>query len=343
MSTVDVYEFAPSADTFRLERKHRPSQPLGPHEVRVDVTAVSLNYRDHIALNNLAKRPVGGKIPCSDGAGVVAQVGSEVTLWKVGDRVMGSFFATWREGPFLMKYHQHDLGGTVDGMLAKSVTLAETALVATPGYLTDIEASTLPCAGLTAYQALFVRGGLASGQSVLCLGTGGVSVFALQLAHAAGAQVYVTSSSDEKLTRAKGMGAVATINYRTHPEWQKAVFEATSQRGVEHVVEVGGPGTFEKSMQSVTAGGHIALIGVLTGFGPPAASLFPLVAKNVRLNGIYVGSQAMFQEMNRFLEEHQIHPVVDRVFPYHEAPRAFEHLASGNHFGKVVIDVATPE
>lgn len=343
MHDIDVFEYAPTADKYRLERKHRPVKQLGSHQVRVAVKAVSLNYRDHIALHNLARRQVGGRIPCSDGAGVVEEVGEGVTRWKVGDRVMGSFFATWEKGPFQMAYHQHDLGGTVDGMLGSFVTLEETSLVATPGYLSDLEASTLPCAALTAYHALFVRGQLSAGQTVLCLGTGGVSVFALQFAAAAGAQVLITSSSDEKLARAVELGATHTINYRSHAEWQKVVDELTAHRGVDHVVEVGGPGTFDRSMQSVSAGGHIALIGVLTGFGPPTGSLFPLVARNIRLNGIYVGSQEMFNEMNQFLESHQLHPVIDRVFPYDQSRQAFEWLASGHHFGKVVIDLSATQ
>jgi NADPH:quinone reductase-like Zn-dependent oxidoreductase len=180
---------------------------------------------------------------------------------------------------------------------------------------------------------------LAEGETVLCLGTGGVSIFALQLAKAAGARVIVTSSSDEKLRQASEMGADETINYRENPDWEKVVFEKTNQQGVDHVIEVGGPGTLEKSMSSAGAGGSIALIGVLTGFDAPDASLFPLVTKNLDLSGIYVGNREMFERMNAFLTEHEIRPVIDREFAFEEADEAYDYLESGSHFGKVVMRV----
>ena len=309
-----------------------------PREVLVRVRAVSLNYRD--LLNLRAASPGSLRlpfVPCSDGAGEVIAVGSEVTQWKPGDRVAGIFFRDWIEGPFALAYHKAALGGSAPGMLAEQVVLPEHALVRIPEHLTHTEAACLPCAGVTTWQALFTRGGLQPGQTVLALGTGGVSIFALQLAKAAGARFIITSSSDEKLARARELGAAETVNYRTTPDWDKEVWRLSGKRGVDHVMEVGGPGTLEKSLNCVAAGGQVALIGVLTGFGPPTATLFPLTARNASMNGIYVGSRADFQALNAFVTEHRIQPVIDRIFPWPDAPAAYAHLESGSHFGKVVI------
>jgi NADPH:quinone reductase-like Zn-dependent oxidoreductase len=314
-----------------------PPSP-GPRDVVVHVRAVSLNYRD--LLNLQAARPGGLPlpfVPCSDGAGEVVAVGSEVTLWIPGDRVAGIFFRDWVSGPFELAYHKAALGGSAPGMLAELVVLPEHGVVRVPEHLSDAEAACLPCAGVTAWQALFTRGGLQAGRTVLALGTGGVSIFALQLAKAAGARVIITSSSDEKLARARELGAAETVNYRTTPEWDKEVWRLSGKRGVDHVMEVGGPGTLEKSLNCVAAGGQVALIGVLTGFGPPTGTLFPLTARNARMDGIYVGSRADFEALNAFITEHRIHPVIDRVFACEDAPAAYAHLQSGAHFGKVVI------
>ena len=317
---------------------------LSPHDVLVDIQAVSLNYRDVIAWRNLAGRNVEGRVPASDGAGIVRAVGSAVTAWKPGDRVAACFFPRWQSGRFALSHHQHDLGGNLDGMLREQAVLHEDALVRIPEHLDTLQASTLPCAALTAWVALVERGGLApqSGTapaSVLVLGTGGVSIFALQIARALGATVYATSSDDAKMARALALGAAAGVNYRAQPNWSEAIWKLTNAQGVDHVVEVGGPGTLEQSMKCVAAGGQIALIGVLTGFGPPTASLFPLLARNVRLDGIYVGARDAFVRMNAFLEQHRIAPVIDRVFAMDDAPDAFAHLESGRHFGKVVIQI----
>ena len=251
----------------------------------------------------------------------------------------GAFFRDWLNGPFELRYHGAAGGGSIHGWLREFVALPEHALVPIPEHLSFEEAATLPCAAVTAWQALFTRGDVRVGHTVLALGTGGVSIFALQLARTVGARVIVTSSSDAKLERAKELGAWATINYKTTPEWDKEVWRLTEKRGVDHVVEVGGPGTLGKSMNSVAAGGQIALIGVLTGFGAPDASLFPLVARNARLDGIYVGSRADFEALNNFLTEHRMKPVIDRVFPFARAREAFTCLKSANHFGKIVISV----
>lgn len=309
-------------------------------EVLVRVRAVSLNYRDLLTLD--APRPGNlppPLVPCSDGAGEVVAVGADVTRWKVGDRVAGTFFRDWIDGPFDFKYHGAAGGGSIHGWLREYAACPEHGLVALPEVYSYAEAATLPCAAVTAWQALFTRGALKAGETVLALGTGGVSVFALQLAHAAGARVIVTSSSDEKLARARELGAWATVNYRTSPDWDKEVWRITNKRGADHVVEVGGPGTLGKSMNSVAAGGQIALIGVLTGFGAPDASLFPLVARNARLDGIYVGSRTDFEALATFLTAHDIHPVIDRTFAFDQAPSAFAHMRGAGHFGKIVISI----
>ena len=336
---MTAYTFEPAGDAFRLRAGDRPTPDPGPGEVRVRVRAVSLNYRDLIQLRNKAGRKVGGRVPCSDGAGEVTAVGPGVTEWQSGDRVAGCFFQTWEAGRFDPAYHKHDLGGSLDGMLAEEVVLRAGGVVRVPDHLSFAEAACLPCAGLTAWYALAVRGGLRAGDTVLALGTGGVAVFALQLAAALGARVTVTSSSDDKLSRAEALGAAGGVNYRTHPDWDAEVLRLTGGRGVDHVVEVGGPGTLGKSLACVAGGGHVALIGVLSGFGPPADSLFPLMSRNATLSGIYVGGRADFEGMNAFIADKRLTPVIDRVFPFADAPAAFEYLESGSHFGKVVVRV----
>lgn len=317
-----------------------PSEP-GPTDVRVRIEACSLNYRDLLMKSGQSASGGGGDVvPLSDGAGTISAVGSKVTKWKAGDRVALTFFEDWESGKFEMRYHKSARGGSCDGVLAEEVNAPQHSIVRIPDYLSAAEAACLPCAAVTAWHGLMERSRpMQEGDTVLCLGTGGVSIFALQMAKAAGAKVIVTSSSDEKLERAIELGADETINYRGTPEWDKAVFEKTGKRGVDHVIEVGGPGTLPRSMNSVAAGGSIALIGVLTGFEAPDASLFPLVTKNVDLSGIYVGSRGMFGRLNEFLTEHQIQPVIDRTFPFEEAPEAYRHLESGEHLGKVVISV----
>jgi NADPH:quinone reductase-like Zn-dependent oxidoreductase len=331
-----AYVLEPHEAAYRLNMVERDvGEPLDG-QVKIRVRATSLNYRDLIMQKNLAGRKPAG-VPVSDGAGEVVAVGPDVMQWKVGDRVSACFFQAWCDGPFNMAYHKSDLGGTIEGMLAEEVILNEDGLVCIPDYLSFEEAACLPCAAVTAWNGLITRGQLEPGQSVLVQGTGGVSIFALQIAVAMGARVIITSSSDEKLQRAAALGASDGINYRTTPDWEQEVWRLTEKRGVDHVVEVGGPGTLEKSLQSVAASGHIALIGVLTGFQPATVSTFTALAKNARLDGIYVGSRLHFETMNAFFELHQIQPVIDRVFSFDEAEAAYRYLESGSHFGKVVI------
>lgn len=334
---VRSYRYRRDGAGFALALEDREPAELGPGRVRVRVRATSLNYRDLIGLRNKAGRDVEGVVPLSDGAGEVVEVGEGVSGVRAGDRVAGCFFQGWVDGPFDLAYHRTDLGGSVDGMLGEEVVLAGDGVVRIPDHLSFEEAACLPCAGLTAWYALTTRGGFRAGDSVLALGTGGVSIFAVQFAVALGGTAIVTSSRDEKLERARQLGAAHGINYRAAPEWEKEVWRLTGRRGVDHVVEVGGPGTLEKSLQCVAPGGQVALIGVLTGFGSPSGSLFPLMARNARIDGIYVGSRADFEAMNAFLAEKGLRPVIDRVFDFGDAPGAFAYLESGEHFGKVVI------
>lgn len=314
-----------------------PTPQMG--EVLVRVRATSLNYRDHVLgpLGGTGDQVIG-KVPLSDGAGEVVAVGAEVTRFQVGDRVAGIFFQNWLSGRFSLPYHDSALGGAVDGMLSEYVVLHENGLVQIPDYLSYEEAATLPCAAVTVWQGLFARGALQAGERVLTLGTGGVSIFALQCAVAQGAKVIATSSSDAKLERARQLGAWQTINYKTTPDWDKAVWQLTEKHGVDHVVEVGGAGTYERSLKSVAAGGQIVQIGILTGI-EMRPDLFTLQYRNANISGIYVGSREHFEQLNQFLAAKAIHPIIDRVFPFEEAKAAYEYLATGAHFGKIVISV----
>jgi NADPH:quinone reductase-like Zn-dependent oxidoreductase len=322
-------------ENLQLVEKESPTP--GPGQVLVRLRAASLNYRDTIIVNS-EERFASGRVPLSDGAGEVTAVGPGVTKWKTGDRVAGLFFRDWLSGPFEMDHHDAALGGSIDGVLREEAIFPEHGLVRIPGDYSFEDAATLPCAGLTAWYSLITRGGFQPGDSVLLLGTGGVSIWGLQIAYAAGGRPLITSSSDEKLARARSLGAAETINYRTHPDWEKEVHRVTNG-GVDHVLEVGGPGTLGKSIASVRPGGHVALIGVLTGFGAPDAPLFPLVAKNARMNGIYVGSREAFEQFIRFLEQTKVKPVIDKVFPFDQAREAYHYMMSGAHFGKVVISI----
>lgn len=312
----------------------------GPGEVAIDVKACALNFRDLLVIAGTysAGAKTTGVVPLSDGAGIVAAVGPGVTRFVPGDRVAGAFMPGWRDGDLSAEIQAGSLGGLVDGMLAERVVLPATGVVKLPGHLTFEEAATLPCAGVTAWYALFVGGRVAPGDVVLLLGTGGVSIFALQFAKLAGARVVITSSDDAKLARARSLGADFTINYRTHPEWQRKVLEITGGRGVDHAVEVGGPGTLNKTLEAVRFGGSIALMGVLTGLSDAVATGL-ILHKNIKIQGTYVGTVAMFEAMNRAIDAHKMRPVIDRAFPFEQAPDALRLLESGGHFGKIVVAV----
>ena len=284
-------------DGLRLDDLPEPEP--GPGEVRVRVRAVALNYRDLLVVNGAYSKNLPlPLVPCSDGAGEVEAVGPGVTGLKPRDRVAGCFFAGgWIDGPPRESAGKTALGGAVDGMLAEAKILPASGVVAIPDHLSFEEAATLPCAALTAWHALFDSGHLKPGESVLVQGTGGVSLFALQFAKLAGTRVIATSSSDTKLSRARDLGASDVVNYKTTPEWGKAVLGLTGGAGVDHVVEVGGAGTLGQSLRAVKVGGHVAMIGVLTGAGE--AGVTPILMKSVRVQGIFVGSRAMFEDMNR--------------------------------------------
>ena len=320
-----------------LHLADRPSPEPGTGEVLVRMRAASLNYRDLMTVQDPEGRRLPyPRIPNSDGAGEVVAIGAGVSRFKPGDRVAGCFFQRWPGGEITPEAMSSALGGALDGVLAEEVLLSEDGLVMVPEHLSFEAAATLPCAALTAWHALVAKGNLRAGETVLVLGTGGVSIFALQFAVMQGARVIVTSKSDEKLARARDLGAWQTVNYREVPEWDRAVRELTDGRGVDHVVEVGGAGTLERSIGAARVGGHIALIGVLTG-----GQINPvLVMRNsIRMNGIYVGSRAMFEDMNRAIAAADLTPVIDRSFAFEEARAAFHHMAAADHFGKIVVTV----
>jgi NADPH:quinone reductase-like Zn-dependent oxidoreductase len=309
----------------------------GAAQVLVKVHAASLNYRDlMIARGQYNPKLKFPRVLGSDAVGEVVAVGPGVKSVAIGQRVLGCFMQHWVDGPVTEAAARSTLGSDRDGVFADLVVLEETGVVAVPDGLTNAEAATLPCAALTAWNALST-GGCGPGKTVLIQGTGGVSIFALQFAQALGARVIATSSRDEKLERLRSLGASAGVNYRTTPEWDKWAREQTGGTGVDIVVEVGGAGTLERSARAVRHGGYIALIGVLAGgvtFNP-----IVLLMKAIRLQSVFVGSRAMFVEMNRLIERENIRPIVDRVFSFSDAVAAFRHLESGAHFGKVVIEM----
>jgi NADPH:quinone reductase-like Zn-dependent oxidoreductase len=335
---LKAYELHPEEAFAALQIVDRPEpSALGAHDVRVRVRAVSLNYRDIIVARGSKKRakPI---VPVSDGAGEVVAVGDRVTRVKIGDRVAASFFPTWISGAFAEEHHANALGGSLDGMLAEQVVLAEGAWVKIPSHFSFEQAATLPCAGVTAWHALFEAATLRPGNSVLVQGTGGVSIFALQLARATGVDVIATSSAADKRARLERLGAAKTVDYRAEPKWGDAVRAAAGGRGVDLAVEVGGAGTFDQSIKALRYGGTMSLLGILAGTQGPIDT-YSIFHKNIRVHGVYVGSVAMFEALVRALEASKLEPIIDQVFPFAEARAAYEHLASGKHFGKVVIRV----
>jgi NADPH:quinone reductase-like Zn-dependent oxidoreductase len=322
-------------DNIKLSEEARPAP--GPGEVLIRMRACSLNFRD-LLTTNYASIPSpmqpGPFIPVSDGAGEVVEVGAGVNRVSVGQRVMGNFHPDWIYGPARTLDYGAALGGGVDGMLAEYRVLAQHSVVPVPDYLSYAEAATLPCAGVTAWNALR---NVRADETVLLLGTGGVSIIALQIAKAAGARVIITSSSDEKLARARTMGADETVNYKQHPEWQEEVKRLTGGIGADHVVEVGGGGTMGRSVEACAPAGHVHVIGVLT-----QGELDPthLILKSLNMRGILVGSRQHFEELCAFVTQHEIHPPIDREFSFDEALDAYRYLESGSHFGKLVINFA---
>jgi len=320
-----------------LQFVERPTPVPGPGEVLVSIRAISLNYRDLLMIRGLYNSRMRlPRIPCSDGAGEVLAVGEGVTAWKPGDRVMGIFMQNWLDGPLTAPRAKGALGGDIDGMLADSIVLRETGLVRIPDHLSYQEAATLPCAAVTAWNALSA-GDLKPGGTVLVQGTGGVSIFAIQFARLRGARVLGISSSYEKLERAAGLCLDAGLNYRDTPDWDHWVMEQTGGEGVDVIVEVGGIGTLARSLKAIRFGGTIAQVGVLS----EAAEPFPLpliLHKMVRIHGIYVGSRRDFVEMNRAISLARLRPVGEE-FHWSQTHEVLEKMAEGSHFGKLVLSV----
>jgi NADPH:quinone reductase-like Zn-dependent oxidoreductase len=325
-----------SLDSLRVAERPQPKAGIG--QVLFKVHACSLNYRDLLiatgAYDPRIRLPL---VPLSDGAGEVVELGEGAKRFKTGDRVAACFMPRWIDGELTAAKASYPLGASDGGMLAEFVALPEEGLVPIPDHLSFEQAAALPCAAVTAWNALITQGKLKAGDSVLVQGTGGVSLFALQFAKITGARVIITSSSDEKLARASKLGASDGINYRSLPDWEKRVRELTDGNGVDHIVEVGGAGTLPKSFKAVRTGGLISLIGVLSGGGE--VNPMPLLMKGVTLRGIYVGSRAMFEAMNRVIALHKLEPVIDRVFNFEQIGEALSYLKSGAHFGKIVIRV----
>jgi len=321
-----------------LEFVERDLPPPGPGEVLVGVRAVSLNYRDLMVVKGLYNPKMSlPRIPCSDGAGEVVAIGSGVSQWKPGDRVAGIFMQNWLEGPPTAAKTRGALGGDIDGNFGEFVVLHEDGLVALPDHLSFQEAATLPCAAVTAWNAL-AAGDLKPGSTVLIQGTGGVSIFALQFARLKGARVIGISSSDEKLERARELGLDVGLNYRENPDWDRWALDQTGGEGVDLVVEVGGTGTLVRSLRSVRRGGTIAQIGVLTSSDAP----FPvplILHKIARIQGIYVGSREDFVEMNRAISLAELRPVGEE-FGWSHAREVFERMEEASHFGKLVLTVS---
>jgi len=322
-----------------LRQEDLPEPVLGQGQAIVGVKACSLNYRDLLVAKGLynPKLPLP-IVPLSDGVGEVLEVAEGVTRVRPGDRVAAAFMPGWVDGPPSDAKAKGALGGGGAGMLAERVAIDAEALVPIPSHLSFEEAATLPCAAVTAWHALITKGNLRPGETILTQGTGGVSLFATQFARINGARVIITSSRDEKLERALALGASEGINYKTRTDWDARARELTGGIGVDHVVELGGAGTLGRSFKAVRAGGRVSLIGVLSGGGEVNPT--PVLMKTICVQGIYVGSRAMFEDMNRAIALHQLHPVIDRVFEFDQAAEALSHLESGAHFGKIVIRVS---
>jgi len=335
---MKAYEIAQGSQSLEgLRQSVRPDPRPGAGQILVRMRAASLNYRDQAII---AGRYFGGPVarnlvPLSDGAGEVVEVGAGVTRFRNGDRVAGTFFQGWSGGPPPGRLVA--LGSPADGVLAEYSVFDQGDAIAIPGSLSFEEAATLPCAGVTAWHAVGGVCQVKPGDSILLLGSGGVSIFALQLARAAGARVIMTSSSDEKIARARTLGLDSGVNYKRTPEWDKEVLDLTGGRGVNHVIELGGPGTLARSMRSVGFGGKIALIGVLAGMEGDT-NPHPLMLKGASLHGIFVGNRCHFEELNAAIEVNRIKPVIDKVFPFEAAAEAFRYQKAGA-FGKVVIRI----
>ncbi len=337
---MKVYEIQDSFGLDHVRISERPVPVPGTGEVLIKMRAASLNYRDLGVINGFynpnLKLPF---IPVSDGVGEVVGLGEQANRFKLGERVSGIFTQSWISGEPAQEGWSSTLGNPLDGLLAEYVVLNEKGLVRVPDHLSDEEAASLACAGVTAWHAIVEEGKVKSGDTVLVQGTGGVSLFALQFAKLHGASVIVTSSSDDKLARAKSLGADFGINYRSTPDWDKTVLELTHGRGADHVVDVGGAATLNQSLQALRLGGQISLIGILSGASVESFNIIAALQKKARLQAINVGSRDMFEAMNRAIEQNALRPVIDRIFPFEQSVEALRYLAKGTHFGKVCITI----
>jgi NADPH:quinone reductase-like Zn-dependent oxidoreductase len=334
MKAFEISQFG--IDKLQIVERDKPVP--SENEVLIKFEAASLNYRDvMVASGTYNPRMKLPAIPFSDGAGEIVEIGTGVTKWKIGDRVCPSVVQGWVDGEPAAEKAKTAIGAGLDGVLREYGEFNEEAVVGIPGHLSYEEASTLPCAALTAWNGLVVSGKLKAGDTVLTLGTGGVSVFAVQFAKHFGAKVIATSSSNEKLERIKELGADETINYRETPDWDKAVLELTNGRGVDQVIEVGGTGTLQRSVKAVRVGGHIALIGALATSGE--FNPIPVFMKAIRVQGIFIGSRRMFEEMNAEITRIGLTPVIDRIFDFTEAAQALKYMQASSHLGKIVVRV----
>jgi len=328
-------------DLSHLKLRSVPVPVPGPKQALVRLRASSLNRRDVMVAQGV---PVGkplcpGLVPLSDGAGDVVAVGEGVSRAVVGERVAATFRQGWIDGPGYAADAVHDLGGGLDGALREYAVFEEQGLVRIPDHLSCQEAATLPCAAVTAWNALMSKGALHPGEVVLIQGSGGVSLFALQFARVAGARVIATTSDNIKAGRLRSLGASDVVNYREHARWSEEVLRLTGGRGVDLVVEIGGPGTLTESIRSAREGGRVVLVGLLTGFDADTSGAFlSAFLRDTTIASVHVGHRRSFEEMNRAIGHSQLHPVIDRVFPFDRAPEAYAHLMSGAHFGKVVIN-----
>jgi NADPH:quinone reductase-like Zn-dependent oxidoreductase len=323
----------------RLALAELPSRALGPTDVRVKVEALALNYRDLLLVRGeYDPRLPLPHVPGSDAAGVVVEVGSAVRTTKAGDRVVTVFAPEWPAGTPSTEVLRSALGGALPGTFREELVVPAHHVLPAPGHLSALEAATLPCAAVTAWHALVERGALRAGQSVLVQGSGGVSLFALQIAKLSGCDVLATSRSAEKAARLEALGAREVVETTTEPAWAKRVRTLTGGRGVDHVVEVGGARTLGESLKAVAAGGHVHVIGVLSGSSEPL-SILPILMNELTLNGIMVGSRASAQGLYRALEAGGVRPVLDRTFPFGALPDALRHMEGQGHFGKIVLAV----
>lgn len=323
----------------RLKLNELPVPEIKPNEVLVKMTAVSLNYRDLLVIKGVESwKPPAPRIPISDGVGEIVALGEGVSRFRIGDRVAGIFLPKWLDGELTKEKYVLPLGGAVaDGALAEYVSFDEQAVVKIPNNLSDEEAATLPVAALTAWHAVARRSRVQPGETVLIQGTGGVALFATQFVHAIGGLPLVISSSDEKLEKAKKLGASSTVNYRRFPDWEEQTLELTNGNGVDHVIETVGGKNLNRSLNAVKLSGSISFIGLIAGLSAPI-NTYQFVTKNVRLHGIETGSREMFEEMNCFIEENQLKPVIDKTFALSEIQEALKYLESGRHFGKIAIN-----